>query len=325
MNVDTIKPLIVVIGGAGYIGSWCVRELLTQGFRVRVFDNFLFGGEGLMGLSHIDLEIIRGDICDVNAVSSSIKGADCVIMLAALVGRRFEDIEHAPYRNVNFLATSVVLDAAIEHGVSRYVFASTDSVYGAQSGVMYETATPEPVSLYSRLKLRMEERVIRAKSRYFHPTALRIATCHGFSPRMRFDLVPNTLARDAFCKGSIKVQTRQSCRAFIHVHDVALAITACVKAHENLISGEIFNVGSNEQNATVEEIALAISAICPEAKLELNNDEPDLVDYRLSCSKIAKLLDFTPRWTIDRSLAHLLELLREERFPDPYSLRYQNT
>jgi nucleoside-diphosphate-sugar epimerase len=319
------EPLVVVFGGAGYIGSWTVRELLNEGYRVRAYDNFLFGDAGLAELNHPNLEIIEGDISDVTAVSRAMNGADSVILLASLVGRRFDDIPHARFREVNFLASSVVLDAAVEHGVYRFVFASTDSIYGSQTGVMYETATPEPVSLYSRLKLRMEERVIKEKSRYFHPTALRLATCYGFSPRMRFDLAPNGLIRDAICNNKIVVETQDSCRAFIHVQDAAYAIVLCVKAHVNLISGEVFNVGSKDQNVSIKQIAGIASTVCPWVEVVINDGEPDLVDYRLSCSKIERLLDFNPRWTFEQSMVSLKAMLTEGKFSNPYDLRYHNT
>ena len=318
------EPLIVVFGGGGYIGCWVTKELLALGYSVRVFDSFLFGREGLDTLSHPNLEVVEGNICDVQSVSRAVSGAQTVILLSAIVGRRFEETANTPYREVNFLASSVVLDASIEHGVERFVFASTDSVYGALNGLVYETAIPEPITLYSRLKLRMEERVIKAKKRTFHPTALRICTCYGYSPRMRFDLVPNTMIRDAVCKNVITISNEDSCRAFVHVRDAARAIVKAVKAHINLISGEIFNIGSNDQTLTFKEIANIIKTMCPNVEVEIGNDPADLVDYQLSCKKIEKLLDFVPQWNMERSLDELKSLLSEGRFGDPYEQRYSN-
>ena len=319
------EPVTIVFGAAGYIGSWVVRSLIDEGYRVKAFDCYLFGNSGLIDLSHPNLEIIEGNICDILSVSRAIRGADCVIFLSAIVGSRFADIQNPQLREVNLLASSAVLDAAIEHGVSRFIFASTDSVYGAMSGLMYETATPEPISLYSRLKLRMEERVIRAKSRYFHPTALRIATCYGYSPRMRFDLVPNALIRDAVRRNKITIKAQDSCRAFIHVKDAATAVISCAKAHINLVSGEVFNVGSNEQNATIKHLANIVSSMCPWIEVVLEDEEPDLVDYRLSCVKIRRLLDFVPEWTFEHSMEDLKERLSKGEFDDPYNAKYCNT
>ncbi len=325
MQTNYQDPVVVVVGGAGYIGSVLVRHLLSANYSVRVFDNYLFGNAGLSGLTDPRLNIVEGDICDTRAVSNAIRGAETVILLAAVVGRRMEDVRKMNIRDVNFLASTVVLDAAIEHGASRFIFASTDSVYGTQSGVMYETSVPEPVSQYSRLKLRMEERVMSEKKRTFHPTALRIATCYGYSQRMRFDLVANGLIRDAVCKKEIIVQSGEQCRSLVHVEDVARATLAVLRAHINLVSGEVFNVGSNDQTLTLNQLANIVRATVPESSVEIKSGDPDLVNYHLSCTKIQKILDFSPTWTVEKSMERLKGLISQGTFPDPYSLVYHNT
>lgn len=323
------RDVVTVFGGAGYIGCWVVEQMLRDGYYVRVFDNFLFGRSGIdeiLARNAADrehLEVIEGDICDTRAVASATEGSYGVLMLAALIGHRVRDGTWTDTRNTNFLATSVVLDAAIEHGVERFLFASTNSVYGIQAGVMYETTIPQPVSLYARLKLRMEERVIRAKRSGFHPAALRIATCHGYSPRMRFDLVANTMIRDAVCKKLIVIESGEQWRAQIHVEDVARAFALCLKAHANMVSGEVFNVGA--ANLQVNQLANIVKTIIPDAVIDIVEGDPDLIDYRLSCSKIEKVLDFTPRWTLEQSLSELRDLLAESHFGDPWALQYYDT
>ena len=317
--------LVTVFGGAGYIGAVLTRLLLAEGYRVRVFDNFMFGQDGLTGLNSPFLEVIEGDISNTRAVSAAVEGSETVILLAAHVGHRIADIPGLKPRTVNLFASSVVLDASIEHGVRRFLFASTNSVYGVQSGVMYETTIPEPVSLYSRLKLRMEERVINARKRSFHPTALRIATCHGYSPRMRFDLVANSLLRDAVCKQRIEIESGEQSRALIHVEDTARAFLLCIKAHVNLVSGEVFNLGAKDQNVQINNLANIVKMLVPDCQVIFHEGTPDLVDYHLSCSRIEKILDFVPKWSIEKSLEQLRDILISGRLGDPFSLRYQNT
>lgn len=319
------EPLVVVFGGAGYIGSCLVPKLLKEGYRVRVYDNFLFSDDGLRNLKSDNLEIIDGDLTDIPAVSYATRDADAVILLAALVGHRVEDVSWINVRNVNLFASEVVLQAALEHGAQRFIFASTASVYGLQSGIMYETSTPSPVSLYSRLKLRMESRIISAKTRGFHPTALRVATCHGYSPRMRFDLVVNGMMRDAIYKKEIVIKGGDQWRPLVHVDDAARAFVHCLKAHENLISGATFNVGHPEQNLTVNQVAKAVQKIVPDVEIKIIEAEPDLVDQHLSSKKIEKILDFHASWELERSLNELKNVLVEGYFEDPYSLKYQNT
>ena len=319
------EPLAVVFGGAGYLGTVLVRQLLAEGYRVRVFDNFLFGDEAIRSLQSPGLEIVRGDICDAIAVAAAVERADAVVLLSAIVGHLAHEHCWAHARTINYLASTVVLDAAVEHGASRFIFASTNSVYGIQSGIMYETTIPEPVSLYSRLKLRMEERVIGSCSSDFHPTALRIATCHGVSPRMRFDLVVNGLVRDALLKKEITIECGEQYRSLIHVDDAARSFVSCLKAHENLVSGEIFNVGAPDQNVQINYLANLVRTYVPETRVKIVPGKPDLIDYHLSCAKIEKVLDFKARWTLEQSIQQIRELLHSRMIEDPYSLRYHNT
>lgn len=317
---------IVIFGGAGYIGSPLVEMLLEEGYRVTVFDNFSFGNDGISKISNKNLSIIEASICDCQAVSAAVKGADAVILLAATVGHRIREVPAATMRTVNFLASTVVLDASIEHGVPRFIFASTNSVYGGQSGLFYETTIPNPVTLYARLKLRMEERVISEKKKgVFHPTALRIGTCHGLSGRMRFDLAVNGLVRDAVTKNKISIVSGEQMRAFIQVRDAARAFVACLKAHENSISGEVFNVAASDQNLQINQVVNQIKSILPETEVEVLPGDPDLISYRLSCKKIEKLLDFKCTWSLEDSIKEMIDAIKKDLYSDPYSLKYQNS
>lgn len=320
------QETVVVFGGAGYIGCPLVEMLLEEGYNVKVFDNFCFGDSGIRELKNPNLSIIEASICDCQAVSAVVKGADAVILLSAIVGHRIKETPAATMRTVNFLASTVVLDASIEHGVPRFIFASTNSVYGKDPGLFYETTIPNPVSLYSRLKLRMEERVISEKKKgVFHPTALRIGTCHGLSGRMRFDLIVNHLVRDAVLKNKITITSGEQMRAFVQVRDAARAFVACLKAHENSISGEVFNVAAADQNLQINVVANILKSILPEIEVEILSEEPDLTGYRLSCKKIEKLLDFKCTWSLEDSMKEIIDAIKKGSFTDPFSLKYQNT
>jgi nucleoside-diphosphate-sugar epimerase len=323
----TQKPnsLVVIFGGAGYIGCPLTKLLLEEGYQVRIFDNFTYGREGIETIKHPNLELMEGDVGNIYQVAKSLKNAVTVVYLADMSGKRFKHVDNeASFRDCNYTASLMVLVAAKEYGVERFIYASTDSVYGNLNGLVYETAVPEPVSLYSRLKLRMEEHVIRYKSRNFYPTVLRIANCYGYSPRMRFDLLPNAVIRDAIFKKQVTIESENSCRAFIHVDDVAKAITTCVKSHINLVSGETFNVGANNQNLTSLTIVNVVKKFCNNFKVKIIKDQPDLSDYKLSCKKIEKLLNFTPTWTIEDGLIDLRQKLLANPIADPYDKKYHN-
>lgn len=321
---DSSKQIVTVFGGAGYIGSVLVRQLLEDGHKVRVFDNMLFGSDGLRQV-HDQVEIIEADICDIKAVSEATIGSHAVILLSAIIGHRFVDVARKTTRDINLLASSVVVDAAIEHGVERFIFASTDGVYGKQSGIVYETTVPEPVSLHSRLKLRMEERVLAAKRKHFHPTVLRIGSAFGYSPRMRFDLVANELTRDAVFSNEISPESIDEYRSFIHVIDTAKAFTSCLDAHVNMVSGEIFNVAHPEQSCTIKQLADIIHKLKPELKLSYGSQNPELADYHLSGSKIMKTLDFIPQYSLEEGIGDLMNILSQGAIENPYSLRYYNS
>ena len=326
MRKQKFEQLVTVFGGGGYIGSLLTRLLLDQGYGVRVFDNFLFGDDGVKDLKHSNLEIINGDVGNVYQVTSALKNTNIVIFLSELSGKRFEHQtkNDSLFRDSNYIAPSMVLYASKEYGAERFIYASSDCVYGGMTGLVYETAIPEPVSLYARLKLRMEESVIRAKSRIFHPTILRIANCFGYSPRMRFDLLPNTVLRDAIYRKQVSIDSENTCRAFVHVDDVSRAIATCVRAHVNLVSGEIFNVGANNQNLTRRMVVNAVKKIHNDFEVKIIKQQPDLYDYKLSCKKIEKLLDFTPTWTIEEGLADLKQHLTSGDIKDPYNDKYHN-
>lgn len=323
MASDNLKS-VLLLGGAGYIGSVLTRSLLDLGYRVKVFDNFLFGTSGIDGLSHPNLSVVEADICNVKSLSKACEQVDAIVLLAAIVGRRLDDVQRATMRDINLLASSVAVDAAIEHGVERFIYTSSDSVYGTARGLIYETAVPEPRTLYSRLKLRMEERIVNAKRRDFHPTILRIGSCYGYSPRMRFDLPANKIIRDAVLNRKISLPSGDEQRAFIHVSDACQAISRCLAGHLNMVSGETFNVCATGQNYSMQDISNRVSAIVPDVSVNLGGNSPGVEDYKLSDSKLLKLLDFSPEWELDQGIHQLKEALEDGKFTDPWSLQFNN-
>ena len=141
---------------------------------------------------------------------------------------------------------------------------------------------------------------------------------------MRFDLIFNKLVRDAHEKGKITIYSGEETKSFIHVRDVAHAIFLGIEAHENLISGEVFNLGNSQTTYTFSHIANIIKSILPDTEVNFLNLEPELVNYRISTSKIEKVLDFTPRISIEDSMREILDALDEGLFEDTHSLRYNN-
>jgi nucleoside-diphosphate-sugar epimerase len=299
--------LVLVTGGAGYVGSHLTRKLLARGHRVRVLDNFVYGGHGLDDLAdRDDVELITGDICDERALGRALSGVRAVVALAAIVGDAACDLDPNRTMAINYESTRQMLDACRAAQVQRLVFASSCSVYGAKDNdVLDENSTLNPVSLYARTRIMSEDLLL--DQRDVEVIILRLATVCGVSPRMRFDLMVNTMTACAQAQGAIKVSGATQWRPHLHVQDAAEAFLCAV---ETTRTGEkIFNVGSDGQNYTVGEIAERVAAKVPGTQIEYLTNAQDLRSYRVSFDRIRSELGFKPQRTVDDAIAEVGELL----------------
>lgn len=179
----TPEPILVV-GGAGYIGTLLCRMLLEKGHHVRVLDSLIYGNGAIRDLlGHPRFELVTGDCRNIQSVVSAVKGVDAIVHLAAIVGDPACEQDRQTALEVNYAATRMLTEIARGNGVSRMVFASSCSVYGASELVMNERSAVEPVSLYAQTKLDSERALLDACSGSFHPTVLRLATVFGYSAR----------------------------------------------------------------------------------------------------------------------------------------------
>src|SRR5438876_3350436 len=260
---------ILVVGGAGYLGSALVPMLLEQGYRVRVLDSLLFGRASLEPVEKDpNFELLVGDVRDIQAVVQAVKGCDAVIHLAAIVGDPACEENRHLATEINRAATSMLIDVGRGYGIQRFLFASTCSVYGASDYLMDEHAQVGPISLYAQTKVDSERLLLNAKCAVFHPTILRLATLFGMSPRPRFDLVVNLLTARAIRMGKITIFNGEQWRPFMNVYDAARAFVVCLEANLDVVSGEIFNAGSYGLNHRLSEIAESISKIIPAVDVE---------------------------------------------------------
>ena len=223
--------IIVVTGGAGYVGSHLTRKLLARGFKVRVLDSFVYGDRGLSEVhDHPDLELITGDICNTRDLARALKGSRGVIALAAVVGDAACDLYPERSMAINYDSTQKTLAACQEAGVRRLVFASSCSVYGANGNdLLYEESHLNPVSLYARTRLMSEELLLR-KAGGVEIAILRLATVCGVSPRMRFDLMVNTMTACAVVQRAIRVSGANQWRPHLHVQDAAEAFALAMES-----------------------------------------------------------------------------------------------
>lgn len=316
---------VLVVGGAGYLGSALVPMLLDRRYRVRVLDSLIFGKASLNAVEkHSSFELIPGDVRDIQAVVQAMKGCDAVIHLAAIVGDPACEENHQLTAEINRAATRMLIDICRGHGIQRFLFASTCSVYGASQFLMDEHAQVAPISLYAQTKLDSENLLLKAKCTDFHPTVLRLATLFGISPRPRFDLVVNLLTARAIRLGKITIFNGEQWRPFMHVHDAARAFVACLEPNNtDVVSGEIFNVGSYELNHRLSDVAREISEAIPTVEVERVENE-DRRNYRVSFDKIHTRLGFVCERGLGQGIREIADMVRKSSIKDFSSEMFNN-
>ncbi len=316
---------VLVVGGAGYIGSALLPLLLEKGLRVRLLDLCLFGKEPLRGvLEHPRLEVVEGDFRHLEKVAEAVKGMDAVVHLGGIVGDPACAVDEELTIDVNVVATKMLAEIAKGSGVGRFIFASSCSVYGASDETLDEHSALSPLSLYARSKIASEKVLQEMLSPSFAVTILRFATIYGFSGRTRFDLVVNLLTAKALTEGRITVFGGSQWRPFVHVQDAALSVSEALEAAPGSVAGEIFNVGSDDQNRTILQVGQLIQSLVPKAQLTTEGSDTDARNYRVSFAKARRVLGFEPRWTLERGVRQVIEAFEAGRIEDYRSPQHHN-
>lgn len=316
---------VLVIGGAGYIGSALLRLLLQRGYRVRLLDLLLFGNEPVKDcIGHPNLEIIQADFRQIDRIVEATRGVDAVIHLGGLVGDPACAVDEPLTIDINLIATRFIAEVARGEGVQRFVFASTCSVYGSGDHLLNERSTLSPLSLYAKTKLASEKVLEAMAGPDFAPVILRFGTIYGFSGRTRFDLVVNLLTAKAVREGRITVFGGDQWRPFVHVQDAARAVFHALQAPLNVVNGEVFNVGSNEQNYTIQQIGEKIAELVPSAEVVSMGSDTDRRNYRVNFSKIREVLGYRPSWTLEMGIEQVKAALESGVIADHTDARYSN-
>jgi len=316
--------LVLVVGGAGYIGSIVVRTLLKRGFRVRVLDNLVYGASAIQGvLDHPRMDFIRGDCRNIQDVVGAMRGAGAVIHLAAIVGDPACDQDHKTAQEINYAATRMMIEIAKGEQVQRFIFASSCSVYGASEQVMDENSQVQPISLYADTKVDSEQALLAASNGGFHPTILRFSTIFGLSPRPRFDLVVNLLAAKALKDGVVTIFNGEQWRPFLHVADAAAAIVRVLESPVALVGGQIYNVGDSRLNYTLTDVAAKLVKFFPGTRVE-HVENSDRRSYRVSFEKIKGHLGFTCSKSLEDGIYEIKAAFESGRISDYGAALYSN-
>lgn len=322
-----LKPddLVLVTGGAGYVGSHLVRMLLERGYRVRVLETFLYGNAGLRDLrGHPRLELQYGDICNIRDMMRAARDVRAIVALAALVGDGACEIDREETTSINIESTKLLCHVVRHHpDCGRIVFASSCSVYGATEGlILNEGSRLNPVSFYARSRI-ISEDILRRELDGRSLVMLRLGTVFGPSSRPRFDLMINTMTCRAVRDGVITVTGPEAWRPHLHVADAAAAFLRAAEAPSDIVSGETFNVGSNDNNYTIGATAELVAARIPGTRIEIGGRVDDLRSYRVSFDKIRHVLGFEPAQTIEGGIDQVKALL-EGGIADWTDARYSN-
>ncbi len=318
---------VLIIGGAGYVGAPLVYQMWRDGHDVTVLDLLLFGGESLIALQGQErYRFVAGDLRDEAVLDEVMAGQDAVVLLGAIVGEPASNRDPEATYTPNQVGSEKVRDAAVRHGVGRFVFVSTCSNYGISGleGAVTETAPLMPISPYSETKVAAEKMLIESTSATFHPTVLRLSTAFGISPRMRFDLLVSDFTLAAVREGKIVIYGEQFWRPFVHVNDIAKAIDMVLAADLDLVSGEVFNVGSNANNTRKIDLGESVQSLVPGTELEFVERNEDPRSYQVEFNKIETTLGYKAEWSIEDGIRELATALRQGLFPNPTDDRYHN-
>ncbi|HXY20696.1 MAG TPA: SDR family oxidoreductase [Gemmatimonadales bacterium] len=297
---------VLVTGHNGYIGSAMVPMLQAAGHEVTGLDSYLFEA-CTFGPPVPDVRSLRMDLRDVKP--EHLRGFDAVVHLGALCNDPLGNLNPDITYEINHRSSVRLAEAARAAGVRRWLFASSCSLYGvAGDEMLTEEAKFNPITPYGESKI-LTERDVRPLARDdFSPTFLRNATAYGVSPRLRADIVVNNLVGHAVTSGDVLIQSDGTpWRPLVHIEDISRAFLAVLHAPREAVHAQAFNVGRNDDNLRVREIAEMVQAEVPGCRVRYaEGGGPDPRSYRVDCGKIARALpEFRPQWTVRRGIGQL--------------------
>jgi len=304
---------VFVTGGAGYVGAVLVPELLSIGCRVTVYDLMIYGDEVLP--KHPNVRIVRGDLRDENLLDNVLPGHDSVIHLACISNDPSFELNPSLGKSINLDAFRPLVVKSRNCGVERFIYASSSSVYGVKEETdVHEDMFLEPLTDYSRYKAECEKILLEYESVDFTTTIIRPATVCGYSPRQRLDVVVNILTNLAFHNRKITVFGGSQLRPNIHIADMISCYTTMLFADEKKISGQIYNVGY--ENQSVQEIAETVRSIIGDDVELIKTPTDDNRSYHISSEKIKTDLGFEARCDIKDAVAELRQAFQMGKLPD---------
>tara|TARA_B100001121_G_C18673217_1_gene614954 strand:+ start:816 stop:1823 length:1008 start_codon:yes stop_codon:yes gene_type:complete len=310
---------ILIIGGEGYIGNVLCENLVSNGYNVTSYDNLIYNNNHCV-LNKINLKnynFIFGDMLDFRNLKFAIQNSEAVILLAGLVGDPITKKYPNESSAINDKGVKNVIDLCAKENIENFIFISTCSNYGLikNNDKADEEFELNPLSLYAKSKVKAEEYILSLINETdMNPTILRFATAFGLSPRMRFDLTISEFTRELATGNELVVYDADTWRPYCHVQDFSRLIKLVLEAPKQKISWQVFNAGSDENNATKRTISELILEKIPSGKIKYQEHGTDPRNYRVSFSKVESVLGFNPKYNIQYGINELVEAINNHIF-----------
>lgn len=310
---------ILVIGGAGYVGSRLVPKLINKNYKVSVYDLYIYGENIFENLkSNNNLKEIKGDIRDLQKLEKVMKNVDVIIHLACISNDPSFELNPKLGKSINLDCFEPGVQLAKKNKIKRFIYASSSSVYGIKEEQnVTEDMTLEPLTDYSKFKAECEKILLKYADDKFECCILRPATVCGYANRQRLDVIVNILTNNAYHKGIIKIVGGKQLRPNIHIDDMVNAYITVLEAPKEKIQGQIFNVGF--ENHSVEMLSNIVKdRVSKKRKIELQYEiTNDNRSYHISSKKIEKVLSFKPKHTIADAVDSLIDAFESKKLIDP--------
>lgn len=319
--------MILVTGGAGYIGAVFVRQLLDKGYAVRVFDKLYFGMDGLNEVAS-NIDLVQGDIRDFGP--EFLDDVDAVVHLAGLSNDPMAEFNPTANMEINAEGTRKLAEACKQRGVEKFIFASSCSIYDrglfAEDRIQDESSPVEPRAAYAVSKYKAERALLELADEKFFPVILRQGTVYGYSPRMRYDLVVNTFVKCALTTGVLTVHCGgEMWRPLVEVRDVGRAYICCIEAKNELVGGNVYNISF--KNYRVLELAHWVKKALEgmrEVDIHVEYGDTKARSYRVSTKKIEDQLAFRPSIPVHDSAGEMAQQILRGKHNDMHNPKYYN-
>ena len=310
---------ILLVGGAGYIGTVLTDYFLKKDYKIKCLDALIYPKQEIANkfLKNKNYEFIHGDIRDLISINKSLKEVDNIVILAGLVGDPITKKYPKQSEDINYFGIKNFIDNCSDKNIHKLIFVSTCSNYGIidDSQKADENFNLKPLSSYAKHKVEIEKYILSLKNKVsYSPTILRFATAFGLSPRMRFDLTVNHFTKELAEKKILNIYDADTWRPYCHVNDFARLIEIVLNNEDNKTDFEIFNAGSDKNNYTKKNILDEIVKILPKSNITYNDEGVDKRNYRVDFSKVKKILNFEAQYTVPDGIKEIYKAINSNSF-----------